>query len=263
MAMYKIPAHLRVHEWYGPHLAWRGFGVDFKPRRAYLVNANLGGVNLKNAHLTDANLDGVNLNSAHLEGANMRGVNLKGANMKGAHLEDANLDGANLKGANLKGANLEGANLEGAHLDFSSGFPLWCGSFGIITDYQQECQQAYHTLRRSPAMEQMTEEQRERLRVARAALVELANDWDGIERRCLPEIENGDRGGAVKINNDAEYTSALARAEELMDELTDIGPDPDDEAELIELADAIAAWEEERWFCASEPGDLTEPPGVV
>jgi hypothetical protein len=92
------------------------------------------------------------------------------------------------KQANLEGANLEGADLSGAYLDFSSGLPMWCGAFGVITDYQQECQQAYHTLRRLPDFSNMPDKQAAKLRKARAALVDLANDWDGIERHDLDKI---------------------------------------------------------------------------
>jgi hypothetical protein len=64
------------------------------------------------AYLIDANLIGANLKSANLIGANLKGAYLIDANLIDAYLIGANLKDAYLEGANLKGAYLEGANLE-------------------------------------------------------------------------------------------------------------------------------------------------------
>jgi uncharacterized protein YjbI with pentapeptide repeats len=145
--------------------------------------ANLKGAYLKWANLKGANLKGANLKWANLKWANLEGANLKGAYLKWANLERANLKGAYLEGANLEGANLEGAYLEGANLDFSSGLPLWCGSFDFSADLQLAAQLAYHFCRINFSDEES--------RAAQMALIPLANQFHRVDECGLLEWSNG------------------------------------------------------------------------
>ena len=99
------------------------------------------------AELRGADLRGANLREAELRGANLRGANLGGADLLGANLREADLRDATLWGANLRGANLREANLRGADLDFSSGIPLQCSSFGFKAGHRLAAQLAYHFCR--------------------------------------------------------------------------------------------------------------------
>jgi hypothetical protein len=168
-----IPQHLQK-EWYLKHLAWLGYDVDAKPERAKLRYADLRWADLREADLFRADL----------RWADLRGADLRWANLRWADLRYANLCEADLRGANLRWADLRGANI-----DFSC-WPLWCGSFDVVTDYQQKSQLAYHWLRMAESEdEELTKNQREKLAAARTALVPLASDWDGFERHRLSRIE--------------------------------------------------------------------------
>ena len=68
------------------------------------------------------------------------------ANLTRADLRDADLFCADLRRAGLRGADLRDADLRGANLDFAS-WPLWCGSFGVITDEKQQIQILEHGFR--------------------------------------------------------------------------------------------------------------------
>ncbi|MCH7915277.1 MAG: pentapeptide repeat-containing protein, partial [Deltaproteobacteria bacterium] len=74
--------------------------------KAYLINANLQGANLR-----EANLRGVNLHEANLQGAYMIKADLQEANLVGANLQEATPYGANFQGAVLRDANLQGTKL--------------------------------------------------------------------------------------------------------------------------------------------------------
>lgn len=89
--------------------------------RAYLVHADLRGVNLSRANLAEADLSGADLTEVFMRAANLICTDLRGANLTRAYLRrtdlmDANLCGAHLCGADLMGADLRGANLTGADL---------------------------------------------------------------------------------------------------------------------------------------------------
>jgi hypothetical protein len=153
--MYNIPEHLQQYEWYEKHLAWLGYDVDAKP-----------------------------------EQANLREADLREADLYRADLRYANLCEADLYRADLREVDLRGADLRYADLDFSC-WPLSCGSFNVITDYQQKAQLAYHWLRMSEdENEELTKSQREKLVAARGALLPLANDWNGIEKHHLENIDS-------------------------------------------------------------------------
>ncbi len=101
-------------------------------------------------HILEKHLKWLDNNSdgerANLERANLEGAHLEWAHLEWANLEWANLEGAHLEGAHLERANLEWANLEGAILDFS-GFPLWCGAFGLFGDDRLIAQLVAHITR--------------------------------------------------------------------------------------------------------------------
>ena len=115
-------------------------------QRANLYGADLQGADLRGADLRRADLRGADLLGADLRGANLRGADLRRAELRGAELREADLRGANLRVANLRGANLGEADLRGAELDFSC-FPLWCGSFNIITGDKLPMQLLSHIVR--------------------------------------------------------------------------------------------------------------------
>jgi uncharacterized protein YjbI with pentapeptide repeats len=91
-------------------------------RKADLIIAHLGRLelnrtDLRGVDLSDAHLEGTHLFDAHLERANLFAVHLERANLFAAHLERATLQGAHLEGASLIDAYLEGADLSVAHLE--------------------------------------------------------------------------------------------------------------------------------------------------
>jgi hypothetical protein len=86
----------------------------------------------------------------------------------------ADLSGANLSGADLSGANLPGANLSGADLDFSSGFPFRCSSFGFKADLRLAAQLSYHFCR-------IDFGDCEEAKAAQEAIKELGNKFHRVE----------------------------------------------------------------------------------
>ncbi|MCB2145299.1 MAG: pentapeptide repeat-containing protein [Deltaproteobacteria bacterium] len=97
-----------------------------------LIEARLGGADIRKADFRGARLELANLQgvigakacfeSANLESADLRNANLYKADLRAATLTNANLRDANLRGAKFGGAMLEGATLSGADLaeaDFS------------------------------------------------------------------------------------------------------------------------------------------------
>jgi uncharacterized protein YjbI with pentapeptide repeats len=88
--------------------------------RAYLCEANLGGLNLENADLRGADLSGANLYKAELARAYLQGVDLRGANLREAKLMDADLFQSKLSGADLSRADLSWATLDHADLSNST-----------------------------------------------------------------------------------------------------------------------------------------------
>ncbi len=83
---------------------------------AYLIDANLSGVNLNGADLIRANLTYANLSGANLASADLIRAILGGANLSGANLASADLSWAKLNLADLRGAKLTGAKLIAAEL---------------------------------------------------------------------------------------------------------------------------------------------------
>jgi len=72
------------------------------------------------------------LQYADLQKADLQYADLRYADLRGADLRNADLQDADLRYADLRYANLQKADLRNANLDYSV-FPLWCGSFDIIT----------------------------------------------------------------------------------------------------------------------------------
>ena len=108
-----------------PYL-WRAYliqaqlnGVNLKGgdlRGVYLTGASLSGADLSNANLVGSELQGANLNGADLSESDLREANLSEANLSGAYLNRADLSDINLSGIDLSEANLSGANLSGTKL---------------------------------------------------------------------------------------------------------------------------------------------------
>jgi hypothetical protein len=99
-------------------LNWQARGRPDSLRHADLIEADLRGARLgkdEEGH-PGANLSFANLLNAKLGGADLREVDLYNANLSGATLEGANLEGANLYEVNFSGADLEGATLVGAKI---------------------------------------------------------------------------------------------------------------------------------------------------
>ena len=115
--------------------------------RLFLKNDPSGvRANLEDMNLEDANLEDVDLKGANLRHADLRYANLRYANLENANLNHADLNHADLRYANLENARLKGANLSNTDLDYS-GWPLWCGSFGVHVDTRIAAQLAYHFCR--------------------------------------------------------------------------------------------------------------------
>jgi Tol biopolymer transport system component/uncharacterized protein YjbI with pentapeptide repeats len=93
-------------------------GVDL--RGTHLSGADLANTNLSGADLSKADLSGASLVNANLSNAKLNGTDLRGADVRAtathAELRDANLTDANLWGADLTHADLQGAELQGADL---------------------------------------------------------------------------------------------------------------------------------------------------
>jgi len=79
------------------------------------------------------------------QGVNLYRIDLRYADMRGADLRHTNLRGADLRYTNLRGADLRGANMAGADLDYSS-WPLWCGSYGVKLDKENNERFAYQAM---------------------------------------------------------------------------------------------------------------------
>ncbi|MCI0727865.1 MAG: toll/interleukin-1 receptor domain-containing protein [Chloroflexi bacterium] len=95
---------------------------------ADLGGANLRGVNLRRADFRGANLNGANLSKADLVEADLSGANLNRADLSKASFLMANLNGTGVSGADLSGANLGEANFIMADLsgaEFGGAWVLW------------------------------------------------------------------------------------------------------------------------------------------
>ena len=142
---------IEEYEWYGPHLAYRGYDVDFKPHRADLHDADLSYANLRDANLSRADL------------------------------HDADLSYANLSDANLSGANLSRADLSRTDMDFAS-LPLWYGSLEFKDDSGEIIKQIAYHLASLMLYNDMQ---------VPGELLEFANGWGGIERHDIKELGEG------------------------------------------------------------------------
>ena len=125
--------------------------------------------NLRGADLLWADLRGADLLWADLRGANLRWADLREADLRGANLRDADLREADLRDADLRGANLREANL-----DFSSGLPFSCKTFGIRADVRLAAQIAYHFCK-------VDFEGCDEAKQAQVALKDLANKFHRVE----------------------------------------------------------------------------------
>jgi Pentapeptide repeats (8 copies) len=99
-------------------------GADFQNANlsgALLAKSNMGERPMEKRTLVtnfeDANLRRTDFSGANLHMANFTNAYLREANLSGADLSDAVLLNANMKGAVLAGTNLKGAKMDGAKLD--------------------------------------------------------------------------------------------------------------------------------------------------
>jgi pentapeptide repeat protein len=106
--------------------AWRRRSPSVRPdlSRAFLIEAELRGINLSNANLERANLRSSTLSRANLMRANLRGADLRAASLRRARLDHADLTGAVLRYTSLAEAGIEGAILTGCQIYGTSAWNL-------------------------------------------------------------------------------------------------------------------------------------------
>ncbi len=112
---------------------------------AYLFDAFLGHVSLRNArllsadlrqaHMEDCCLSGADLRLSDLRGANLANANLQESNLRLADLRDAILCNANLYFADLREAQLQNADLSGTDLTDAIVTPDWDKSWTGIKGF--------------------------------------------------------------------------------------------------------------------------------
>jgi uncharacterized protein YjbI with pentapeptide repeats len=100
---------------------------------AYLSEADLKQVWMRQSYLRNADLSDTELSKANLEGASLIGANIQRARLAGADLWGAQLEGANLSWAKLNGAYLSEAKLNRAKLTLTD----LCGAHIILADLRE------------------------------------------------------------------------------------------------------------------------------
>ena len=86
------------------------------------------------------------LSRSDLSGSDLSRSYLSRSDLSRSDLSGSDLSRSNLSGSNLSRSNLSGSNLSGSNLDYSV-WPLWCGSFDVITDDKIKIQLLYHVAR--------------------------------------------------------------------------------------------------------------------
>jgi len=106
--------------------AWRRRSPTVNPdlSRAFLIDAELRGINLANTNLERANLRMSILSRANLTRANLRGADLRAASLRRAKLDHADLTRAILRFTSLVDADIEGAILTGCEIYGTSAWNL-------------------------------------------------------------------------------------------------------------------------------------------
>ena len=106
--------------------AWRRRSPTVNPdlSRAFLIEAELRGINLSNTNLERANLRMSTLSRANLTRANLRGADLRAAGLRRAKLTHADLTRAVLRFTSLVDADIEGALLTGCEIYGTSAWNL-------------------------------------------------------------------------------------------------------------------------------------------
>jgi len=79
-------------------------------------------------------------------GSDLSGSDLSRSNLSGSDLSGSDLSGSDLSGSDLSRSDLSGSDLSRSDLDYSV-WPLWCGSFDVITDDKIKIQLLYHVAR--------------------------------------------------------------------------------------------------------------------
>jgi len=162
--------------------------------RSDLSEADFGFSNLSESDFSSCDLRNSSLRNTKAQFTDFRFSDLRGVDARRADFTECYMDCADLRGADLreaifKDAILCGADLRGADIDFAN-FSLGKSSLGIVMDYQQKAQIAYHFLSLRQAQdEELSDVQRAKLAAAREALLPLANDWEGLEYYRLHKIE--------------------------------------------------------------------------
>src|SRR3954447_14371270 len=121
------PKHLaRLEQGVAAWNAWRRRSPAVNPdlSRAFLLEAELRGINLSNANLERANLRMSTLSRANLTRANLRGADLRAASLRRAKLDHADLTGAVLRSTSLVEVDIEGAILTGCEIYGTSAWNL-------------------------------------------------------------------------------------------------------------------------------------------
>jgi hypothetical protein len=106
--------------------AWRRRSPTMRPdlSGAWLVEAELRGINLAQANLARANLRMSTLSRANLTRANLRGADLRAASLRGARLTQADLTRAVLRYTSLTEARVDGARFTGCEIYGTSAWNL-------------------------------------------------------------------------------------------------------------------------------------------
>jgi len=102
--------------WYGPHLAYLRYDVDYKPKKANLQEADLRWVDLREADLREAKLQWVDLRWAKLQDVDLRRAKLQWADLRWTDLRWVKLQLTDLRGTKLQRANLRQAKLQRSDL---------------------------------------------------------------------------------------------------------------------------------------------------
>lgn len=92
-------------------------------RHAILIDSNLSGANLCYSDLSKANMSNASLDCADLYNSNLRGASLFGASLISSNLVCANFNGADIRYADFQNARVIHTNLQNASLESASNVP--------------------------------------------------------------------------------------------------------------------------------------------
>jgi uncharacterized protein YjbI with pentapeptide repeats len=113
------------------------------------MEADLGGVFLKNAFLEETVLQGANLQYSYLQEAKLWNANLIKADLKGALLQGADLSGAFIKWADLSEANI--SRVKNLTLEMLLEIKTLYKVIGLAKDTEAELREKKPDLFKKPA----------------------------------------------------------------------------------------------------------------